>query len=476
MQATLAAIERSDLNCFSFVDPEQALAAAASANVALPFGGVPVGVKELESVAGWPDTGASLVFRDRRATVTGTTVGRLRDRGGAALVGMTTASEFGGLNVSTTRLNGTTHNPWRHGRTVGGSSGGSAASVSGGLVSLATGGDGGGSIRIPAGYCGLVGMKGTFGRLSRGPSAYSRPNTEVLGCLSRSVRDIARHWDVCEGTDPLDPWALPATGTWEAKLGSSDLAGLRVAVLPDLGVSRLEPGVAEAIETDAAELIRACGMTRVDLDIDLPNLSAEWMMGNISTLLADLGDLWPACSGDLTAAIEDGIRLSDAMYNVQIAAVAEKKRLMIHAAMADVFAQADVVISATNPGPAFAADSQMSRPPTPKLDRLMAAPATRYAIRGALKGVRVASGVAPKLPEALVDVFTSRFPDLVSMGALTILSNAYGNPAVSLPTRLMDGLPLGIQVQGRHHDDALILDIALAAERHFDWPRMAPPR
>ncbi len=135
----LGAIERSTLNAVSFVDPEPARAAAASADVTLPFGGVPVGVKELDNVEGWPATEASLVFKDRIATYTSTMVTRLVDEGGAVLVGQTTASEFGGLNVSTTRLNGTTHNPWQHGRTAGGSSGGSAAAVAGGLLPLAHG-------------------------------------------------------------------------------------------------------------------------------------------------------------------------------------------------------------------------------------------------------------------------------------------------------------------------------------------------
>ena len=157
-----------------------------------PFGGVPTGIKELEPLEGWPHTEASLVFRDRIADYSTVHMQRLLEVGGAVPVGQTTASEFGGLNVSVTRLHGVTHNPWRHGRTVGGSSGGSAAAVAGGLVSLATGGDGGGSIRIPAGYCGLLGMKGTFGRIPRSPHAYVRPNTVVLGNLSRSVRDAAR--------------------------------------------------------------------------------------------------------------------------------------------------------------------------------------------------------------------------------------------------------------------------------------------
>ena len=113
-------------------------------------------MKELEQLEGWPDTEASVVFADRTADHTSVHIDRLL-AGGAVPVGLTAASEFGGLNVSVTKLNGVTHNPWQRGRSAGGSSGGSAAAVAGGLVSLATGGDGGGSIRIPAGYTGLLG-------------------------------------------------------------------------------------------------------------------------------------------------------------------------------------------------------------------------------------------------------------------------------------------------------------------------------
>ena len=125
LDASLAAIEASDLNAFSFLDPDRARDAAARADVSAPFGGVPTGIKELDRVAGWPDTEASLVFEGRVAQHTSVFVGRLIDEGGIVPVGMTTASEFGGLNVSVSRLNGVTHNPWRRGRTCGGSSGGS---------------------------------------------------------------------------------------------------------------------------------------------------------------------------------------------------------------------------------------------------------------------------------------------------------------------------------------------------------------
>jgi Asp-tRNA(Asn)/Glu-tRNA(Gln) amidotransferase A subunit family amidase len=141
------------------------------------------------------------VFKDRIADPHQPHVERLFDDGGAVPVGLTTASEFGGLNVSVTKLNGVTHNPWQHGRTVGGpSGGGAAAAVAGGLVSLATGGDGGGSIRIPAGYTGLLGMKGTFGRITRGPRRLRPPQHRgarqpvPLGARRRPLlRRVRRH-------------------------------------------------------------------------------------------------------------------------------------------------------------------------------------------------------------------------------------------------------------------------------------------
>jgi len=475
VEASLAAIEASDLNCFSHVDAERALKAAKSADVSLPFGGVPVGIKELESVAGWPATEASLVFRDRVATETTTVVERLLYGGGAVPVGLTTASEFGGLNVSVTKLNGVTHNPWQRGRTVGGSSGGSAAAVAGGLVPLATGGDGGGSIRIPAGYTGMLGMKGTYGRIPRGPKTYFRPGTVVLGCMARSVRDAARHYDVCAGTDLRDPWSLPSDGAWEAGLGSHDLAGKTLAIVPDLGGVTLEAGVESEIRRSANQLAEATGMRVIELDIDLPNLAAQWMMGNLATLLADLGSLWPRCAHLLTDEVAFGLRLAQSLYNLNTAAVAEAQRIEANEAMARAFEAADFVVAATNPGPAFPADAAMSNPTESFLDWAKSNGTARVGFRGAMAAVRVLSGAFPKLPNLVLDQAADRFPDLINMGALTIISNIYGNPAVSIPAGQVGDLPVGMQVLARHHADGELFDVALAAEQAIPWPKVATP-
>jgi Asp-tRNA(Asn)/Glu-tRNA(Gln) amidotransferase A subunit family amidase len=111
LEATHAAIDASDLNAVCFTDREAAMAAARAADVSLPFGGVPVGVKELTKVEGWPDTDASVPLKDRVATQTSSMVERIVERGGAVLAGQTTASEFGGVNLTRTVLHGATHNP-----------------------------------------------------------------------------------------------------------------------------------------------------------------------------------------------------------------------------------------------------------------------------------------------------------------------------------------------------------------------------
>lgn len=473
-EATLAAIEASDLNAFCFVDPERALAVAANADVTKPFGGVPTGIKELDPVAGWPYTEASLVFAGRTATKTSVVIERLLSEGGAVPVGLTTASEFGGLNVSVTRINGVTHNPWRHGRTVGGSSGGSAAAVAGRLVSLASGGDGGGSIRIPAGYTGLLGFKGTFGRTPRSPGAYMRPHTVVNGNLARSVRDAARYFDVVTGHDAADPTSLPKLPSFEDALGSHDLSGRRVAIIPDLGGGRLEPGVERQLRDQATDLVAATGMKVVDLDVDLPNLAAQWAMGNLATLLADLGDEWPRCADRLTDEVRMGMRLATGVYNLHTAATAERMRVASNEAMAAAFDQVDFIIAATNPGPAFPAEWTTSSPTDSFLDWAQTSKVAEVAYRGLLGAVRTAAGFAPSLPDRILDTVSKRFPDLIAMGALTIISNIYGNPAVSIPGRTVEGLPVGMQVLGRHHEDSLLFDVALAAERSAPWPLVAP--
>ncbi|HET6795414.1 MAG TPA: amidase [Acidimicrobiales bacterium] len=431
LESVLAAIADSDLNAFCHVDEEGARRQAGRADTSLPLGGVPIAVKQLDPVAGWPLTEASLVFADRLSSYDGTVVERLR-RAGAVLVGQTTASEFGGLNVGTSLLNGTTSNPWDRTRTPGGSSAGSAAAVAGGIVTLATGGEGGGSIRIPAGFCGLPGMKGTAGRIPRGPHTIIGPLTVVLGCLARSVRDIARYYDVTAGFDRRDPYSLPSPGGWEAALGSVDLRGLRAAVVPDLGAAVVRPEVSALVEEAARQLASEAGIEVVDVPVKARGVSLEWAMANLATLVEELGDLYPDCADRLTPQIAFGLQIASQVYDLRMAARVEAGRRDANEAMAAVFDEVDLVFCATNPDVAFGAEVMLN---------------TRV-------------GDVEVGPE--------------NNGALTIPANIAGNPAVSIPAGSVDGLPVGLQVIGRHHADAVLLDLALLAERVRPWPLTAP--
>lgn len=431
LEAVLHAVDASQLAAFCHLDPLAARAAAESADVALPFGGVPMAVKELDRVEGWPASDASLVFADRVAGYTSTSVTRL-DGAGAVRVGQTTASEFGGLNISISKIHGITHNPWQRGRTTGGSSAGSAAAVAGGLVPIATGGDGGGSIRIPAGFNGLVGMKGTYGRIPRGPHTEIAPLTVVLGCLARSVRDVARWYDVCAGFDHRDPNSLPKVDGWERNLGSYDLRGKRAAIVPDLGSAIVRPEVEASVRAAAEALVRDAGLVLVELPVKLPGLGFEWAMANLAQLRRELGDLWPSCKDDLTLEIAFGLEMASSAYDLDMAGRVEAQRTETNEIMAEVFDQVDFLFCATNPDVAFPADVGLN---------------TRV---GDLK-------VGPE-----------------NNGALTIPANIVGNPAISIPAAPVDDLPVGLQVIGRHHEDALLLDLALLAERERPWPLTAP--
>jgi aspartyl-tRNA(Asn)/glutamyl-tRNA(Gln) amidotransferase subunit A len=477
LDATLAAIEASDLNAFTFVDAEAARTAAKEADVSLPFGGLPIGIKELEPVMGWPWTEASLIFKDRVADWETTMMERVR-ASGAVPVGSTAASEFGGLNVSVTKLNGVTHNPWQQGRTAGGSSGGSSSAVAGGLVTLATAGDGGGSIRIPAAYNGLVGMKGTYGRIPRGPHTHIAPNTVVLGCVARSVRDVARYYDCCAGYDPHDPTSLPREEGWERDLGTHDLRGKTVIVLPSLGSVPLAPGVEGSIARGAEAMVADLGLTRVDAPkgFDVPRLGVPWAMGNLASLLVDLGDRWPKCGPELTEELAFAFTLAWNTFDLELAAEAERRRTEANEALASLFDVADFVISATNPDPAFPAEHglQSTGLGDKMLRKMEDSKGIKLAWRGLARFMRLVGVARPRTNRELLGWASTKFADLLDMGALTIPANIYGNPSISIPVEPVDGLPIGMQVMGRHNQDRLLLDLALSVERERPWALTAP--
>jgi aspartyl-tRNA(Asn)/glutamyl-tRNA(Gln) amidotransferase subunit A len=440
VEASLDAIDASKLNAVTYVDregsrrrAEQLDAEIAAGRDPGPFAGVPMLIKDVEAVEGMPETHGSVVYRDKIANHDGTSVARLK-RAGAVIVGKSTMSEFGLVAYTSTKLYGITRNPWNLERTPAGSSGGSAAAVAGGLVPIASGGDGGGSIRIPAAFTGLVGMKGTFGRIPRGPHATNGPLTGHLGPLARTVRDVARWYDVASGYDARDPFSLPRIDGWERDLGTRELRGLRVAVSPDLGIAKLEPEVRRVVDEAGAALVEVTGMKRVAAQLRIPDKVGAWANAGAPSLYDDLKEHWPDCKDDLTFEIAFAMNwIMEDHYRIWHAASVDRYRVAMNEAMADIFEQTDILLCATNPFEPYQAEGPMP---------------------SRVEGERVGRN---------------------NNGSLTVPGNISGYPAISVPAGLTkNGLPVGLQAYTRRHDDALLLDLALAWERARPWPLVAP--
>jgi len=258
------------------------------------------------------------------------------------------------------------------------------------------------------------------------------PLTVVTGCLTRSVRDVARFYDVCAGHDHRDPYSLPKVEGWERDLGSHDLRGKRAVIAPTLGSAIVRPEVEANVRAAAEAMAKDAGLVLVDVPVKLPGLGLEWALTNLATLRADLIDEWPACKDLLSPQIAFGLEFAEGQMNLEMSARAELARIHANETMAAVFDEVDLIICATNPDVAYPAEVQLS---------------TRV-------------GDQKVGPE--------------NNGALTIPANICGNPAISIPIEPVDGLPVGMQVIGKHHEDALLLDLVLLVERTCPWPVVAP--
>jgi aspartyl-tRNA(Asn)/glutamyl-tRNA(Gln) amidotransferase subunit A len=205
-----------------------------------------------------------------------------------------------------------------------------------------------------------------------------------------------------------------------------------MAICPTLGSAVVRPEV-EALVVEAGEaLARDAGLELVDVTVDLPSLSVEWALANLATLVGELGDRYPACLPELTTEMAFGLQMASQVLNIDMAAKAEANRTAANEAMADVFDQVDFLVCATNPDVAYPADCTLN----------------------------TTVGDLTVGPE--------------NNGALTIPANISGNPAISIPAGLVDGLPVGLQVIARHHADALLLDLARVVEQERPWPLVAP--
>jgi Asp-tRNA(Asn)/Glu-tRNA(Gln) amidotransferase A subunit family amidase len=434
-EVTVAVLERAQdvsarLNPFSAILHETALAAADRADVqrlrgdALPpLWGLPVAIKDLTPMAGQPWTAGSMAFRNRIATKDAIIVERLR-AAGAIVVARTTTPEFASSGFTSNAVQGVTRNPHDPQRTPGGSSGGAGVAVATGVVPFAEGSDMGGSIRIPAAWCGVVGLKPSFGRVPFAYLASTFDTISHLGPLARSVADARLFLRHVAGHHPADPFSLP--GSWtEAGRPSRSLKGLRIAASSDLGYIAVDPIVRKGF-ADALARLRAAGAIVEDVDLGwTPAVHEAWaVMWNV-TFAAWYGDLADRQPNDLSVPMHALIDAGRRTSAVELMAI-EGVRSAIWADLVRQFETFDCLVTPT-----------MATLPPPATDD----DASHYHL----------------LPDG--HLYTV---DLTCPFNLTSPC-----PAISIPSGSTQGLPLGFQIITPPHSDDLALEIAAAAEAVF---------
>ena len=394
--------------------------------------GLPISIKDLEMTRGIRTTGGSLAFSDRVPDEDSIVVERVR-RAGAIILGKTNTPEFGLLGLTENRLGDHCRNPWNTERTSGGSSGGAGAAVVAGLCSLATGSDGGGSIRIPASFCGVYGIKPTLGRVPR----YAGANAPALanhfsqsGPMTRTVRDSALLLQVLAGHDPRDASSLREAPPDFVGALDRDVRGLRIAWSPDFGYAAVDPEVVE-VTSRAARVFEGlgCSVSDPDLGLDSPfdvfsqlfstNAYASYgnLLENQADLLTDYG----------RESIEHGAKFSGADYARALGYIDRLK-----SRFADLFESYDLLLSPTMAVTAFPVGHRLKEIDGKEVDPWGFMPFS-YPI------------------------------------------NMIGNPAASVPCGFSsDGMPIGLHIVGRLGDEATVLAASAAFERARPWIGQRP--
>lgn len=439
--ARIAAVD-GEVNAFTVVTADRARAAARRADEVRrsggpvpPLLGVPVSVKDHIWLAGVPATNGSVALRDFAPEVDAVPVARLK-AAGAVVVGKTNNPEFCYRGYTDNELWGLTRNPWSLDRTPGGSSGGAGASVAYGATPIALGTDGGGSIRIPAAFCGVVGHKPTFGLVPKLPGFRGWPTLSVDGPLTRTVRDAALALSVIAGPSPYDhlTWPVDVGDLRRAVTEPLDWSTLRVAVSEDLGWAPVEGSVRAAFRS-AVDLLAADGARLTEAAPDTGYPTELWNavalpegFASEGPLLAEWGDRLVPGTREI---VEAGRTASAADY-----LDAQEQRRGYAVRWAEFFETYDVLLAPSMPLPAFGTDVE--------------SPAS--------------------IDGAPVDPF---FDDWC---ALALPANLAGLPACAVPTGLTDDcLPVGMQVIGPRWSDARVLAVAAAYERLAPWADRRPP-
>jgi aspartyl-tRNA(Asn)/glutamyl-tRNA(Gln) amidotransferase subunit A len=435
----LQQIERHDktLNAMVHVRPEEALAAArASENRWLrgepqgPVDGVPCLVKDLLLVRGWPTLrGSRTVDPNQPWDQDAPSVARLRSSG-AVFLGATTTPEFGWKGVTDSPLTGITRNPWDTTKTAGGSSGGSSAAAAAGYAPLTLGTDGGGSIRIPAGFTGIFGHKPSFGRVPAWPLSPFGTVAHV-GPMTRTVEDACLMMNVIAQPDPRDWHALPYDATdYTAKLDKR-LRGLRIAFSPTLGYVKVDPDIADRVRA-AVRVLEDLGADVDELDPGFSDPVACFRTLWWSGARALLGRLAPDRLALLDPALADVVERSrDITLDDYQDAV--RARGLLGAQMRQFMDNFDLLVTPALPLAAFAAGQ-----------------------------------IAPQVIDTT--------DDWVTWTPFSYPFNLTQQPAASIPCGFTaQGLPAGMQLVGRMFDDRTVLRAAHAYERAAGWHKARPP-
>src|SRR3954467_7349693 len=356
MKAVLARTEAINpiLNAFCKVDTEEALRAARASErrwkkrkALSPIDGVPVSIKELVRVKGWPASMGSKLTDKTPSDADAPAVARLREAG-AVVFAQSTSSEFGHKGVTDTPLNGVTRNPWNTERTPGGSSGGAGAAVAAGLGPLAIGTDGGGSVRIPSSFNGLVGLKATYGRVPAWPPSLTGDLSNT-GPMCRTALDCALMLNAISRTDPRDAYALPADDTDYGKALKRKPKKPRVAFLLRMSEHPLDIEVA-AVVTKAARRVEKLGCKVEEIDAP-PFAHAEAGKSFVTQWLtnsARLLEIYPeARHGEFDPNLLAGAKAARERYTVQDLVSAHAVRREMAAAWNLFFEKYDCMLTRT---------------------------------------------------------------------------------------------------------------------------------
>ncbi len=434
--ARIAALN-STLNAFAYVLADEARAAADALDVARVAGepcgllhGVPIAIKDENDVAGLPTAYGGAAFATP-ATADSEVVRRLR-AAGAIIIGKTRMPEFGIFPFTETQANGWTRNPWNVLRSPAGSSGGTAAAVASGMVAAGIGGDGGGSIRLPASWCGLYGLKPQRGRVSASPNRDLWRALGVIGPLTRTVADSALIYDAIAGTTAVDRFS---GGEWDTTLvdaASAPPRALRIMVsIKNPGGGKKADSETLAALAATAELLRALGHTVIERDPKYPAVSIPFMVqvaGGVGDEVAraEHPEFLEARTRRIARLTRPALR-----YGAWGERAAAKKSVSF---LASLFADVDLLVTPSTPTAAM---------PVGQLDG-----------KGAIKALMHATAVS----------------------SYTSLWNALGNPAAALPAGFTaDGLPLSIQIVGPADSEPLIVALSAQLEGESEWVARRPP-